>query len=159
MSFETATVKPEANFPAAHPYWPACCLVCGHVPGAYRGLGASGSAMGCAPARYDWRGLYRVRRRGRPAEREHHRAGRRSDIRRRRACRLAPQSAIDRRRICGHGFWDSLSSPPWPLRRHAALVYPLLRRVRLDPWSILAGLVVVRLLSCPTRAGPDSSEE
>ena len=32
MSFETATVKPEANFPAAHPYWAGLLLGLATVP-------------------------------------------------------------------------------------------------------------------------------
>ena len=32
MSFETATVKPEANFPAAHPYWAGLLIGVTTVP-------------------------------------------------------------------------------------------------------------------------------
>ena len=32
MSFETATIKPETNLPAAHPYWAGLLLAVATVP-------------------------------------------------------------------------------------------------------------------------------
>ena len=156
MSVEMASVKSEANFPAAHPYWAGLLFGVATFPvfivlseplaqqwGALLLAMIGGAYIGFAAP-------------GRPAEREHHRAGRRPGFRRHRACRPAAQSAIDRRRICGPWLLGSLSSPPRPLRRHAALVHPLLRRVRLDPWGVLAGLVVVKLVRVPfARAGAE----
>src|SRR5687768_3442623 len=109
--------------------------------------------MGCAPAGLDWWSLRRLRRTGRSAKREPHRVGRRAGIRRHRTGRPPAHSAFDRRRIYSSWILGFLSSPPWPLCPDAALVHPLLCRVRLDRWGILAGLVVVKLQSS-IAAGP-----
>ena len=146
MSFETAAIKPAVKFPEVHPYWAGPAVWRGHHPGVFRALRVSSSAMGGAPARHDW-GAYVgfAARDGRPSANLIELAGGLAFA----GVGLAGlqfNPLFDRRRLCGPWVLGSLSSPPWPLRRHAALVHPLLCRVRLNPWGVLADLVVVKLL-------------
>jgi hypothetical protein len=51
MSLEAATVKPEANFPAAHPYWAGLLLGAATIPvlSRSRNLWLSNGVHSCWP--------------------------------------------------------------------------------------------------------------
>ena len=62
MNLETATVKPEANFPRRASVLRRTAIWRGQGPSTYRALETFGSAVGRARAGHDCRGLCRLRR-------------------------------------------------------------------------------------------------